>query len=165
MDLRLIKRIIKMVEDSNINELEVEEGDLRISVCKQGPTTYCSPGQAVASPQPFPGEIVTGPPNPQSMSAKEETGQKSESEESKGRESGVIIPSPMVGTFYRAPSPDDPAYVQVGSVVEPDTVVCILEAMKVMNEIKAGVSGKVVEILAENGNPVEFGQPLFRVEP
>lgn len=78
--------------------------------------------------------------------------------------SGIEIKSPMVGTFYSAPSPDAPAFVSVGQEVTPDTVVCIIEAMKVMNEIKAEVSGTVVEIAAENGKPVQFGQPLFRLK-
>lgn len=79
--------------------------------------------------------------------------------------SGVEIKSPMVGTFYRAPSPDAPSYVEVGSVINPDTVLCIVEAMKLMNEIKAEMRGKVLKVLVENGQPVEFNQPLFLVEP
>ena len=75
-----------------------------------------------------------------------------------------IIKSPMVGTFYRSPSPDSPPFVDVGSAVQNNTVVCILEAMKVMNEIKAGISGTVMEILVENGQPVEFGQALFKIK-
>lgn len=78
-------------------------------------------------------------------------------------EGGTFVTSPMVGTFYNAPSPDDPAFVKVGDKVEKDTVVCIIEAMKVMNEIKAGVSGIVAEVLVQTGNPVEFGTKLFRV--
>ena len=76
----------------------------------------------------------------------------------------IFIKSPMVGTFYISASPDEPAFVKVGDVVAPDTVVCIVEAMKVMNEVKAGVEGSVVEILVENSHPIEFGTPLFRVE-
>jgi len=160
MDLRLIKRIIKIVEESEINELEVEEGELRISVRKQGPVTILSPGAAAI---PHHAVSPTGPSRTESSFEDSTMPQKPETQPAV--ENGVIVPSPMVGTFYRAPSPDDPVFVQVGSMVEPDTVVCILEAMKVMNEIKAGVSGKIVEILVENGNPVEFGQPLFRVQP
>lgn len=77
---------------------------------------------------------------------------------------GEYVTSPMVGTFYASPSPDDPLFIKVGDRVEEDTVVCIVEAMKVMNEVKAGIKGKVVEILVENGHPVEFGTKLFRVE-
>jgi acetyl-CoA carboxylase biotin carboxyl carrier protein len=78
---------------------------------------------------------------------------------------GGAIVSPMVGTFYRAPSPDSPPYIEVGQEVKEDTVVCIIEAMKVMNEIKAEVVGVIVEVLAQNGKPVEFGKPLFAVRP
>jgi acetyl-CoA carboxylase biotin carboxyl carrier protein len=77
--------------------------------------------------------------------------------------SGTFVTSPMVGTFYRTPAPDEPDFVKVGDVVEADSVVCIIEAMKVMNEVKAGVSGKVAEILIDNGHPVEFGTKLYRI--
>ena len=86
------------------------------------------------------------------------------SAESKKATGGVEIKSPMVGTFYEAPSPESPAFVKVGQTVTPDTVVCIIEAMKVMNEVKAEVSGTIAEICAENGKPVQFGQPLFRLQ-
>jgi len=78
---------------------------------------------------------------------------------------GDFVTSPMVGTFYTAPTPDDPPYVKVGDVVEEDTVLCIIEAMKVMNEVKSGAKGKIVEILVKNGDPVEFGSNIFRIEP
>jgi acetyl-CoA carboxylase biotin carboxyl carrier protein len=80
-------------------------------------------------------------------------------------EAGKAIKSPLVGTFYKSPSPDAPAYVKVGDTVKPDTTLCILEAMKVMNEVKAEVSGVITEILCENGQPVEYDQPLFRYRP
>lgn len=156
MDIRLIKKIIALVEESEIHELEVEEGDLRISVRKQPPASFASysgppissyESYATSASHPAGGDSGAGlsaPPAPVSE--------------------GIVIPSPMVGTFYCSPSPETAAFVQVGSEVEEDTVVCILEAMKVMNEIKAGIRGKVTEILVENGNPVEFGQPLFRVK-
>lgn len=84
-------------------------------------------------------------------------------QEVKEEQSGSFVTSPMVGTYYSSPSPEDPAFVKVGDRIEKDTVVCIIEAMKVMNEVKAGVAGTVAEILLENGNPVEFGSKLFRV--
>ncbi len=164
MDLRLIKRIIKLVEESQINELEVEEGELRISVRKQGPVTVLSQGH-------LPSGMTLGPSHPTggepyAMSHPGEEGHAhSVAEAVPEVDTGVPIPSPMVGTFYRSAAPDAPPFIQVGSMVDEETVVCILEAMKVMNEIKAGVRGKVTEILVENGNPVEFGQPLFRVKP
>lgn len=85
------------------------------------------------------------------------------SEEMKAKK-GEVIKSPMVGTFYMAPSPDDPPFIKIGDIVSADTVLCIIEAMKVMNEIKAGVKGRIVEVLVENNQPVEFGTPLFRIE-
>ncbi|MCA9430578.1 MAG: acetyl-CoA carboxylase biotin carboxyl carrier protein [Candidatus Omnitrophica bacterium] len=164
MDVRLIKRIIKLVEESNIHELEVEEGELRISVRKQGHVAHVSyadlPAHGSHLPQPMPTA-----PSPGIATAQNESPAAKGEEAPPAAEEGVLIPSPMVGTFYRSPSPEASAFVQVGTHVEEDSVVCILEAMKVMNEIKAGVSGKIIEILVENGNPVEFGQPLFRVKP
>lgn len=88
-----------------------------------------------------------------------------EAGEEKKKESGLHVKSPMVGTFYSSPSPEEPSFVNVGDRVSADTVVCIVEAMKVMNEVKAGVAGTVVEVLVENGHPIEFGTHLFRVEP
>lgn len=78
---------------------------------------------------------------------------------------GEYVTSPMVGTFYASPSPDEPTFVKVGEVVEEDTVLCIIEAMKVMNEVKAGVKGRIAEVLVKNGDPVEFGSKMFRIEP
>lgn len=156
MDIRLIKRIISLVEESEIHELEVEEGDLRISVRKESTTIH----YAHSVPQHPPTiPIQTSPASHAAVGAEVSTAPSAPVEAE-----GVVIPSPMVGTFYRSSSPEAPAFVQVGSEVEEDSVVCILEAMKVMNEIKSGVRGKVVEILVENGSPVEFGQPLFRVK-
>lgn len=159
MDIRLIKKIITLVEESQIHELEVEEGDLRISVRKESTTIHYAHS---APPQAH--SIPIQSPTPSQTSAGAETSAVSVAPSAPVEAEGVVIPSPMVGTFYRSSSPEAPAFVQVGSEVEEDSVVCILEAMKVMNEIKSGVRGKVVEILVENGSPVEFGQPLFRVK-
>lgn len=156
MDIRLIKKIISLVEESQIHELEVEEGELRISVRKESSTVH----YAHSVPQHPPAIPVQTSPASHGAVAAEKSAAPSAPAESEG----VVIPSPMVGTFYRSSSPEAPAFVQIGSEVEEDSVVCILEAMKVMNEIKSGIRGKVVEILVENGAPVEFGQPLFRVK-
>jgi acetyl-CoA carboxylase biotin carboxyl carrier protein len=86
-------------------------------------------------------------------------------EEKREEKKGLVITSPFVGTFYRSPAPDQPAYVEVGASVKKGQTLCIIEAMKLMNEIEADVTGKVTEVLAQNGQPVEFGQPLFRIEP
>jgi len=150
MDLDLIRQIIALVEKAEISEMELEEENFRVVVKKYAaPVTISSvPLQGYAPPPPVPAPAEA----------------KSTSEpESKPLDDVNVIKSPMVGTFYRAPSPDAEPFVEVGSEVREDTVVCILEAMKVMNELKAGYRGKVAAILVENGQPVEYNQPLFHI--
>ncbi len=157
MDLKDIKAIIDLMRKNALSEFELERQDFKIKL-KRGvvgpmglvddsmPATYAMPlpvangtGQAaVASP-------VVAPVPPATPS--------------------LEIKSPMIGTFYRAPSPDAADYVEIGTEVTPETVVCLIEAMKVMNEIKAETRGVIVDILAQNGKPVEFGKPLFAVRP
>ena len=145
MELEQIKAIIAMMKDNDLSEFSMEQDGLKIRI-KRGPegiqqTVTLPPPvqQAVAAAAPAPAPVP-----PPATDIKH-------------------IASPMVGTFYRAPSPEAPAYVEVGQEVDPDTVVCIIEAMKVMNEIKAEIAGVITEILAENAKPVEFGQKLFAV--
>lgn len=163
MDLRELKRIIRLVETSNIEELEIEQEGSRIRVRKGSPITqtYLAdrflPAPSSYQVEPFRTQPPGGgeePPLAHLTPLRPET---------VVPETGPTINSPMVGTFYRSPSPDAPVFVQIGSQVEPDTVVCILEAMKVMNEIKAGCAGRITEVMVENAAPVEFGQPLFRL--
>jgi acetyl-CoA carboxylase biotin carboxyl carrier protein len=166
MDFKELKRIVQLVENSAIEELEVEQEGFRIRV-RKGSLTQTLLTDRILPP---PGYVYdTGAtrihlghlhPAPESEISREQPPETIDAEPSTG-----VIKSPMVGTFYRAPSPDSAPFVQIGSIVEPETVVCILEAMKVMNEIKAGLYGKISEVLVENSNPVEFGQPLFRVIP
>jgi acetyl-CoA carboxylase biotin carboxyl carrier protein len=155
MDLREVRRIIELVENSAIDELEIEESGTRIRVRKG------SPIQSGATPEAISGEA------PARLAHRSGEAQPAvESGPSVVLEgAGPTIDSPMVGTFYRSPSPEAAPFVQIGSEVDEETVVCILEAMKVMNEIKAGRRGNIVEVLAENGQPVEFGQPLFKLAP
>ncbi|MBU1707745.1 acetyl-CoA carboxylase biotin carboxyl carrier protein [bacterium] len=154
MDIREIQRLIKMVERSEITEFEIEEEGLKIRISKQSnhsePTIiYGSSPMSMATPQLL-GAQSTEP---------------SHAEPTTAPKAGIIeVKSPMVGTFYRSPSPDAEAYVHVGDHVEPGRVLCILEAMKLMNEIEAEVSGTITEILTENTQPVEFGQILFRID-
>lgn len=146
MDLELVRKIVALVEEADISELEVEEEGLRVSVRKHietAPPTVAYPAPAAA---PLPTVEETAPPDSTELD-----------------EDIEVITSPMVGTFYRAPAPDADPFVEVGTNISPDTVVCILEAMKVMNELKAGIRGRVVAILVENGQPVEYGQPLFHI--
>jgi acetyl-CoA carboxylase biotin carboxyl carrier protein len=152
VDLKDIKAIIDLMKKNSITEFELERQDSKIRL-KRGlngglPT---SPDEASA-PIPVPASISQASLNAAPAASAAATGE-------------VEIKSPMIGTFYRAPSPEAGSYVEVGADVNPDTVVCIIEAMKVMNEIKAEVKGTITQILVENAKPVEFGQPLFKVRP
>jgi acetyl-CoA carboxylase biotin carboxyl carrier protein len=144
MDLEKLKEFIKFMEENNLCELEIEEEGKKIRLKK------FSEGSLPAHYSPPPMH-------------RESTKQVEEKEEKK--ENLIEIKAPMVGTFYRAPSPGAKPFVEVGDTVNPGDVVCIIEAMKLMNEIKSEVSGKIKEILVENGQPVEFGQTLFLIEP
>ena len=155
MDLNLIKKLVKIVDTSGITDLEIEQDGLRIKVAKKNKNS-----QVVTLPQ----SIVQTESN-NSVTAASVTEEKAATEEKVSTENLYEIKSPIVGTFYRAPAPDADAYVQVGDTVSVGTVLCIVEAMKLMNEIESDVSGKVVKILAENGKPVEYNQPLFLIEP
>jgi acetyl-CoA carboxylase biotin carboxyl carrier protein len=154
MDLEFIERVVRLVEDAEIGELELEQEGLRIVVRKSAAGAAAMPPMMMPPMYPYPNLPAAAPTAPEAASAAKPVDDPSVE----------IIKAPMVGTFYRAPSPDSPPFVEVGKVVQTSTVVCILEAMKVMNEIKAGISGTVVEILVENGQPVEFGQPLFKIK-
>ena len=144
---RLIEEMLELMEHRGLVELEMEHQGLRIRLKK-----------ASSSPAPQVVEYVSGVPQP----AASPGGTPHLSAEESRR---LIIKSPMVGTFYRAPAPDAPPFVEIGHELDVGQVVCIIEAMKLMNEIKAETAGRVVEVLVDNGAPVEFGQPLFSVEP
>ncbi len=145
---RLIEEMLQLMESRGLVELEMEHQGLRIRLKK-----------ASSGPAPQLVEYVAGIPQ-LAASASQGSAKPSHDE---GRR--VIIKSPMVGTFYRASAPDAPPFVEIGQDLEVGQVVCIIEAMKLMNEIKSEVSGRIIEVLVENGSPVEFGQPLFAVEP
>ena len=145
MDLKEIKALIDLMQKNGLTAFEMEKDGFRISLAKEA---GYAPAMAYAAPPAAPVAAVPAPAAAQSEAAP--------------AASGKEIPSPMVGTFYSSPSPESPAFVKVGQKVTPDTVVCIIEAMKVMNEIKAEVSGTITEVAAENGQPVQFGQALFR---
>ena len=153
MDLKDIKAIIDLMKKNSVTEFELEKQDFKIRL-KRGPNgggtaaAYeDAPGVAMAQPPPAIPVAVAPPQAPVAVSNELE------------------IKSPMIGTFYRAPSPEAASYVEVGVEVNPDTVVCIIEAMKVMNEIKAEAKGVITQVMVENAKPVEFGQPLFKVRP
>jgi acetyl-CoA carboxylase biotin carboxyl carrier protein len=154
MDLNLVKKLVKIVDTSGITDLEIEEDGLRIRVAKKNRNT-----QSVLQPQTVvQTDTVTATSAP-SIVKEEKTSAE------KATDNLYEIKSPIVGTFYRAPAPDADQYVQVGDAVSVGTVMCIVEAMKLMNEIESDVDGKIVKILAENGKPVEYNQPLFLIEP
>lgn len=160
MDFEFIEKVVRLVEEAEIGELELESPDGLYLVVKKTPTGVTA-SMPMAYPKMMPGMMMTPAPT---APATPVAGTPTVAPAAKDDPSLATIKAPMVGTFYRAPAPDAPVFVEVGQSVKDNTVVCILEAMKVMNEIKAGMSGVVTEILVENGQPVEFGQPLFRIK-
>jgi len=152
MDINLIKKLIKIVEQSEVTEFSVQEGELKIKISKNAPQTS-------VQYQTIPAEVVR-PAVFQTAAAEIKIPTATEPVKSNHHE----IRSPIVGTFYRSPSPDADEYVKVGDSVSQGSVLCIVEAMKLMNEIESDCSGKIIKILVENGTPVEYNQPLFLVE-
>ena len=153
MELKDIKAIIDLMRKNSVSEFELEKQDFKIRLKRGGGTggqTVNFDDASQVAYAPTPGALVTT-----TSQAVPATVVSNDSE----------IKSPMIGTFYRAPSPESGNYVEIGSEVNPETVVCIIEAMKVMNEIKAEVKGVVTQVLVDNAKPVEFGQPLFKVRP
>ena len=149
MDLRKLKTLIDLVSESNISELEITEAEGKVRIVKAGvpaPQAYGPAPMAYAQPPAFAGApaaaVAEAPPEP----------------------AGRVIKSPMVGTFYRSASPGGKPLIELGDTVKEGNPVCIIEAMKIMNEIEADCDGKVTRVLCENGQAVEFGQPLFIVE-
>ncbi len=157
MDLAYIKKVIKLVEKSEVDEIEIEEEGKKIRVAKHRNSLPAVPVQAT-SPVPIPA-AAPAPPLPTSGTAPA-TPPPQTKPEKKYHE----IKSPIVGTFYRAPAPDAENYVEVGQEIKVGTVLCIVEAMKLMNEIESDVNGRVAQILVENGKPVEYNQVLFLIE-
>lgn len=143
MDLRKLKKLIDLVEQSGIAELEITEGEERVRIARVGAQ---GPAQIIAPPV-VAGPHVTAPASVPAAAAAEPEGH--------------VVKSPMVGTFYRAPSPNAQAFVEVGSQIKEGETLCIIEAMKLLNEIESDKTGVVKAILIENGQPVEFGEPLF----
>lgn len=149
MNLKEIKEMINLMNENNLMELEIEKDGMRIRLKK------------LASSQEVPGGPIIVEREKISEVMQKETAQVEERVKVKTLE----IRAPMVGTLYRTPSPDALPYVEIGQIIEPGQVICIIEAMKLMNEIKSEIKGKILEILVDNAEPVEFGQPLFLIEP
>lgn len=150
MDLRKLKTLIDLVQNSGISELEISEGEEKIRIAKQGPVA--TPGNTT---------YMVAPAAPAMASALPQAGSASAAAEPALEEEGQVLKAPMVGTFYRAGSPEGPPFVELGKAVKQGDTLCIIEAMKLMNEIEAEASGTIKAILIENGQPVEYGQPMF----
>jgi len=152
MDLRKLKKLIDLVQESGIGEIEITEGEEKVRISRQAaggqpvfmtaPVMQAMPMAGSAAPAPIAEAAPAAPAEPK----------------------GHALKSPMVGTFYRAPSPGAPAFVEIGQAVTKGQTLCIIEAMKLLNEIESDVSGTIKAILVENGQPVEYGQPLFIIE-
>jgi acetyl-CoA carboxylase biotin carboxyl carrier protein len=151
-DVRRIRRLVELMNEFDLSEIDLRQQDQRIrlrrgievpATADAGPAQVAAPRAAAGSP------ALPSKPEPGPVADEKHV---------------VAIKSPMVGTFYRAPSPEAPPFVKVGDHVGPETTVCVIEAMKVFNELPAECSGQIVAVLVENGEPVEFGQPLFRVD-
>ncbi|MDZ7787713.1 MAG: acetyl-CoA carboxylase biotin carboxyl carrier protein [Halofilum sp. (in: g-proteobacteria)] len=154
MDIRKVKKLIELLEESGIAELEIQEGEESVRISRYGSQ---APAPAPAAPA---AQAPAAPPAAAPAPAAETGGD----EAGGGLPSGHVVESPMVGTFYTASSPSSPPFVEVGQSVKAGETICIIEAMKILNQIEADVSGTVKAILVENGSPVEFGEPLMIIE-
>ena len=154
MDLRKLKTLIDLVAESDIAELEVTEGESKVRIVK-------TPAQAQNHMVMMPSNQMMSASQHQAPAAASATPAAAPVVAAPAQASGHIVKSPMVGTFYRSSSPGNPAFVEIGTAVKPGDTLCIIEAMKLLNEIDADSAGVVTQILVENGQPVEFGQPLF----
>jgi len=159
MNIKDIENLIKFVQKSGVSEVSLEQKDFKITIKTQAPaskeqTVHFSPAQylpAPSAPAPAPAPVASTPP-PSTPKASDDP-------------KYTTVKSPMIGTFYRSSSPDKPAFINVGDEIKPGKVICIIEAMKLFNEIESEVSGRVVKVLVDNSTPVEYDQPLFLVDP
>jgi acetyl-CoA carboxylase biotin carboxyl carrier protein len=159
VDIRKVKKLIELLEESGISELEISEGEESVRISRQPggvapPAQYYAPPQ-LAAPAAAPAPVAAAAPAPAAAAAPP----------AKAVDRRHIIKSPMVGTFYRSPSPGAKSFVEVGQTVKAGQTLCIIEAMKMLNQIEADRAGVVVEVLADNEKPVEFDQPLFAIDP
>lgn len=152
MDIRKVKKLIELLEESGIGEIEIKEGEESVRISRG----------VSGAPAPAPNPAVAPPPAP-TLVAPAASAAPAEPESKSARAEGHVVKSPMVGTFYRSPSPSSPAFVEVGKTVKAGDILCIVEAMKMMNQIEADAPGTIEAVLVENGEPVEFDQPLFSI--
>ncbi|MGC8594512.1 MAG: acetyl-CoA carboxylase biotin carboxyl carrier protein [Candidatus Kryptoniota bacterium] len=165
MDLSYLRKLVKLVDESGVDELEIEEEGTKVRISKSKSNSIVQmpsgtiPQYILQQPTTYPSTVpITTPSQPSPVAQKDSL---SETTEKKYHE----VRSPIVGTFYRAPAPNADPYVEIGSNVQVGTVLCIIEAMKLMNEIESDVAGRVVKICVENGQPVEYNQCLFMIDP
>ena len=169
MEYKQIQELIKVINKSNISELSIEEGDFKITI-KQEQTSGTQYVMQSPVPMPvqgssFPGPVYpSGPVQGGTANAGAPAAEKTPAPAPAANDKLVTIKSPMIGTFYRSPSPDKPLFVNVGDEIKPGDVLCIIEAMKLFNEIESEIKGKIVKVLADDASPVEYDQPLFLVE-
>lgn len=163
MDFKQIQELIKMINKSNIGEVSIEEKGFRLTI-KQKEEPVQQIITAPVQAHPVAAMAAASPAAPQAPAAAAVPEKPAKPAEPPATNT-TTIKSPMIGTFYRSPSPDKPSFVNVGDDVEPGKVVCIIEAMKLFNEIESEVKGRIVKVLAEDASPVEYDQPLFLVEP
>jgi acetyl-CoA carboxylase biotin carboxyl carrier protein len=172
VDLSDLKDILRMLEEQEITEFELEQDGVKLRVCRsRGAAATPAPApaaQVVVSPAaPAAGTPVAGamPPPAEAPAPPAEDAGSGETAGEPGEEEGTLVPSPIVGTFYRSPDPNSDPFVKVGDQVRVGQVLCIVEAMKLMNEIEAEVAGEILKVHAENGQPVQYGDPLFTIRP
>ncbi len=153
MDIKQIQDLIKFVHKSGVNEVSIEENDFKITIkTNQAPTVVTASIPAAAPLAAAPAPVAAAPVAAAAPAVSES-------------DNYITIKSPMIGTFYRSASPDKPAFVNVGDEIKAGQVLCVVEAMKLFNEIEAEISGRIVKVLVDNASPIEFDQPLFVVEP
>jgi len=162
VNMEELRELIALLRDNGLAELELERADFRVRLRREGLAVSGDHAQYIAVPAQSPVSLPNTAAAPAAQSAPAHPGAQASSEAEQDQDLH-IVPSPIVGTFYRSPSPTAEPFVKIGSSVEPASVVCIIEAMKLMNEIQAETSGEVVKIYVENGQPVEYGQPLFGI--
>ncbi len=162
MDLKEIENLLDLIAKSEVNEVSIEEGDFKIKVKKKPDVKESAAPQHMPMQYQVPAQPQQPPQQaPQQQPQQPSGGESSQESGGDSQPSGDVVKSPIVGTFYRAPSPDDDPFVKVGDTAEKGQTLCIVEAMKIMNEIESDYSGEVKKILVEDGEPVEYDQPLF----
>ena len=151
MDIRKVKKLIELLEESGIAEIEIKEGEESVRISRYGSASAAAPAQYMTAPMPAAAAPAIAPaPVADDAESSEDA-----------LPSGHVVKSPMVGTYYSSPSPEAPVFASIGDVVSEGDTLCIVEAMKILNQIEADKSGTIKAILVENGTPIEFGQPLF----